>query len=114
MKGIEKLVDVFKKERLYKNFEKKCELFDGKTINLDREIMMEWGRLVARCERPIGLESLGSLLILYGATMFNGLETNLGNLSLLSNAARDLGKGWKINPSVRIKAGVDVTLRHAL
>ena len=69
---------------------------------------------------------------------FNGLENNLGNLYRLSdaqsrsispenftgekgkggmadsgtasNAARDLGKGWKINPLVRIKAGATLTL----
>ncbi|MBW7862969.1 MAG: DUF2961 domain-containing protein [Candidatus Hydrogenedens sp.] len=65
--------------------------------------------------------------------MFNGLNLHLGNLSLLSNArtrslsaenftgakgaggmavegtgaqcARDLGRGWKISPSVKIEAG---------
>jgi hypothetical protein len=65
--------------------------------------------------------------------MYNGLNLNLGNLSLLSNAktrslsaenfsgekgkggmatdgtgakaARDLGRGWKISPSVVVKAG---------
>lgn len=69
---------------------------------------------------------------------FSGLEVNLGNLFLLSdaesrsispenftgekgkggmategtgkNAARDLGQGWKISPSVRIKAGTTFTL----
>ena len=65
---------------------------------------------------------------------FNGLNMNLGNLSRLSKAktrsiglenftgekgkggmatagtgektARDLGQGWKISPSIRIKAGM--------
>ncbi len=69
---------------------------------------------------------------------FNGLDTHLGNLSRLSNAqsrsispenftgekgkagmategtgqgaARDLGQGWKVSPSVRIKAGTTFTL----
>ena len=69
---------------------------------------------------------------------FNGLEVNLGNLHRLSsaqtrsispenfsgekgkagmategterNAARDLGQGWKISPSVRIKAKSTFTL----
>jgi predicted nucleic acid-binding protein len=53
IKGIEKLDDNSKKVRLYGNFEKKCELFDGKIIDLDREIMTEWGRLAARCERTL-------------------------------------------------------------
>lgn len=70
--------------------------------------------------------------------MFNGLGLNLGNLSRLSqarsfsispenftgekgkggmategtgaNCARELGQGWKISPSVRIKAGETFTL----
>jgi hypothetical protein len=70
--------------------------------------------------------------------MFNGLGLHLGNLSLLSKAktrsispenftgekgkggmategtgascARDLGRGWKISPSVRIAAGTTFTL----
>jgi len=70
--------------------------------------------------------------------MFNGLGLHLGNISLLSNAktrsispenfngekgmggmategtgascARDLGRGWKISPSVRIAAGSTFTL----
>ncbi len=69
---------------------------------------------------------------------FNGLHMNLGNLSRLSNAktrsispenftgekgkggmatkgtgqraARDLGQGWKVSPSVRIKHGTTFTL----
>jgi len=69
---------------------------------------------------------------------FNGLGMNMGNLSLLSkaqtrsispenftgekgrgamategtgaNCARDLGRGWKISPSVRIKAGETFTM----
>ena len=69
---------------------------------------------------------------------FDGLDMNLGNLSRLSdaksrsispenftgekgkagmategtgkNAARDLGRGWKVSPSVRIKAGSTFTL----
>ncbi len=71
---------------------------------------------------------------------FNGLNMNLGNLSLLSraktrsicaenftgekgkggmaelgegtatNAARDLGRGWKVNPYIRIKPGETFTL----
>ncbi len=69
---------------------------------------------------------------------FNGLEMHLGNLSRLSNAqsrsispenftgekgkagmavegtgqgaARELGQGWKVSPSVRIKAGTTFTL----
>lgn len=69
---------------------------------------------------------------------FNGLEMNLGNLHRLSdaksrsispesftgekgqagmategtgqNAARDLGRGWKVSPSVRIKAGSTFTM----
>ena len=71
-------------------------------------------------------------------TGFNGLDMTLGNLSRLSsaqsrsispenftgekgkagmavegtgqNAARELGQGWKISPSVRIKAGATFTL----
>ena len=70
--------------------------------------------------------------------MFNGLNMNMGNLSKLShaqtrsispenfnggkgrggmatdgtgaNCARDLGQGWKISPSVRIKAGETFTV----
>ena len=70
--------------------------------------------------------------------MFNGLNMSLGNLSLLSNAknrslsaenftgekgkgamavegtgakcARDLGRGWKISPSVVVKAGTTFDL----
>jgi len=70
--------------------------------------------------------------------MFNGLGCHLGNLSRLSNAksrsispenltgekgrggmaetgtgenaARDLGRGWKISPSIRINAGETITL----
>jgi len=70
--------------------------------------------------------------------MYNGLNLNLGNLSLLSNAktrslsaenftgakgkggmatdgtgakcARDLGRGWKISPSVVVKAGTTFDL----
>jgi len=70
--------------------------------------------------------------------MFNGLGTHLGNLSLLSraksrsispenrtgeagggarategtgaHAGRDLGSGWKISPSLRVKAGETITL----
>ncbi len=70
--------------------------------------------------------------------MFNGLNMNLGNLSKLSNAetrsispenmtgakgygaraengtgafcARELGKGWKISPCVKIKAGKTLTI----
>ena len=69
---------------------------------------------------------------------FNGLHMNLGNLSRLSNAktrsispenftgekgkggmatkgtgqraSRDLGQGWKVSPSVRLKAGTTLTL----
>ena len=69
---------------------------------------------------------------------FNGLGTHLGNLSLLSraksrsispenrsgekgggaqategtgaNCARDLGVGWKISPSLRVKAGETITI----
>ena len=72
------------------------------------------------------------------AAPFNGLELNLGNLPRLSgaqsrsispenftgekgkagmategtgkNAARDLGQGWKVSPSVRIKAKTTFTL----
>ncbi|MBT4817312.1 MAG: DUF2961 domain-containing protein, partial [Lentisphaerae bacterium] len=70
--------------------------------------------------------------------MFSGLGSNLGNLSLLSNAktrsmspenftgekgkggmavegtgancARELGQGWKVSPSVRIPAGETFTM----
>jgi hypothetical protein len=69
---------------------------------------------------------------------FNGLDTNLGNLCRLSNAetrsispenptgekgkagmategtgkgaSRELGQGWKVSPSVRIKAGTTYTM----
>jgi hypothetical protein len=72
------------------------------------------------------------------AERFNGLDTNLGNLFRLSraqsrsispenftgekgkagmategtgkNASRELGQGWKVSPSVRIKAGTTFTL----
>ncbi len=75
---------------------------------------------------------------LIGAEGFNGLDLNLGNLYRLSraesrsispenftgekgkggmatsgtgsNAARDLGRGWKLSPSVEIKSGTTFTL----
>src|SRR5579872_7090555 len=74
----------------------------------------------------------------YGQTPFNGVESSLGNLYRLSPAktrsispenfngakgaggmaasgtgngpARDLGVGWKISPSVVIKAGATFTV----
>ncbi|HON08958.1 MAG TPA: DUF2961 domain-containing protein [Verrucomicrobiota bacterium] len=77
-------------------------------------------------------------LSLIGAEGFNGLDLNLGNLYRLSraesrsispenftgekgkggmatsgtgaNAARDLGRGWKISPSVEIKSGTTFTI----
>ncbi|HWB94087.1 MAG TPA: glycoside hydrolase family 172 protein [Puia sp.] len=76
--------------------------------------------------------------ISYGQAPFNGVESNLGNLYRLSpaktrsispenfngapgsggkattgtgaSAARDLGQGWKISPSVEIKAGQTFTV----
>ena len=70
--------------------------------------------------------------------MFSGFDSNIGNLSLLSNAksrsispenftgekgkggmategtgspyARDLGVGWKISPSIHIKPGETCTI----
>ncbi|MCX7009369.1 MAG: DUF2961 domain-containing protein, partial [Kiritimatiellaeota bacterium] len=80
----------------------------------------------------------GAALLAGCATPFNGLTTNLGNLYRTSdaqsrsicpenftgekgaaamatngtgkNAASELGRGWKVSPSVRVKAGTTFTL----
>lgn len=79
-----------------------------------------------------------SMAICCEAQKFNGIETNMGNLFRLSDAksrsispenftgekgkggmategtgsgpSRELGQGWKVSPSVRIKAGTTFTL----
>ncbi len=83
---------------------------------------------------------LGAALLVAQAPTFNGLETGLHNLFRLSNAetrsispenfsgekgrggmategtgkhaARNLGQGWKISPSIRIKGGETFTLAN--
>jgi hypothetical protein len=81
---------------------------------------------------------VGTTAVAQQAGEFNGLQMNMGNLSKLSNAktrsispenftgekgkagmategtgsgaSRDLGQGWKVSPSVRVKAGQTFTL----
>jgi predicted nucleic acid-binding protein len=59
-KGIETLRDPEKKERFRAVFEKKRALFAERTISLDTEIMVEWGRLLGRQDRTLPV--LDSLL----------------------------------------------------
>jgi len=81
---------------------------------------------------------LACITTIYGQQKFNGIETNMGNLFRLSdaksrsispenfkgekgkggmattgtgaNASRDLGQGWKVSPSVRIKSKTTYTV----
>jgi predicted nucleic acid-binding protein len=86
MKGIEKLDDSPKKARLCENYEKKCELFAGKTIDLDKKIMTEWGRLVARCERtlPVMDSLLAATCLVWHLTLVTRNITDFADISGLS------------------------------
>jgi predicted nucleic acid-binding protein len=59
-KGIEKTTDTAKKKRLEMFFNQIRELFDGRIVDIDESIMLEWGRLVAT--HPRTLPAIDSLL----------------------------------------------------
>jgi predicted nucleic acid-binding protein len=60
MKGIEKTTDNEKKAKLFSWFENIFEWFEENIVNVDSDVMIEWGKLVVRHKQT--LPAMDSLL----------------------------------------------------